>query len=76
MVYGTSSVHGGDDKRLTYGGKAGRHSTQLKNRLRELRHMSIEELQELSLQKAPNGCATELAIEAQKMIYKKRNWGY
>lgn len=76
MNYGTSSVHGGTDKRLTYGGKAGKHSTQLRNRLAELRSMSIEELQVLSLQKAQNGCATELAIEAQKMIYKKRNWGY
>lgn len=67
-------IHSGDEEQRKY--PAHRPSTQRKMMLEELRNMSIEELEQVSKEKAPNGCATKYALEAQKMLYKKKNWGY
>ena len=70
----TESLHKGNEKRNTYGQH--RRSTQKRFLLEELQAMTIEELKVVALEKAPNRCATERALEAQKMIYKKQQWGY
>ena len=75
-VAGRSSVavqHKGDEKRLTYGKH--KRSSQQKCLRDELNAMTDEQLREVSLEKAPNRCATERALEAQKLLYD-RNHGY
>lgn len=66
----TSVRHQGDEAKVTFNTK--RYSTRHK-RMREMfDSMTTEELKELANEKAPNGCATELAIEAQKYLYNFR----
>lgn len=75
-VAGRGSVavqHRGDEKRLTYGKK--KRSSQQICLQNELNAMTDEELREVSLEKAPNRCATEKALLAQKLLYQRRN-GY
>ena len=42
--------------------------------MKDLMSKTIEELQVIQNERAENGCYTEYAIEAQKMIYKKKNY--
>lgn len=73
-MYGTNLVCGGNEKRRNYGTrKCGAHFMRMQN---ELKAMTDEQLQEISKEKAPNGCSTEYAIEAQKTLYKRRTYGY
>lgn len=74
MSYGTSSLHCGNDKHKTYGQH--RRSSQKREMLKDLASKSVEELKVIQNERAENGCYTEYAIEAQKMIYKKQHWGY
>lgn len=74
-AHGTSRVCGGDEKRKSY--NTSRYSTRHKRMKQEFDSMSDEELIELTKQKAPNKCATELAIEAQKYLFnRKQTLGY
>lgn len=73
-----TGTHLGDDSNILYpcvahGTVGKRHSTitrELRKKLRE--ELPLEEVKALSLEKAPNGCATSLALEAQKALYWRR----
>lgn len=74
IAYGTYAVCGGNEKKRNYGThRCGSHFMRMQN---ELRSKTDEELEEISKEKAPNGCATEYAIEAQKTLYKRHQYGY
>lgn len=70
MRYSTSVVHTGDEKLQNFNTR--RYSTKHKRMKEYFDSLSDAELQELAAEKAPNRCATELAIEAQKYLYKRR----
>lgn len=65
-----SVSHGGDEVRRMYGAKKD-GATRRKREQEYLLSLTIEQLQEASLEKAPNGCATELAIKAQRVLYQR-----
>lgn len=69
---GTLALHHGNEKRKTYG--YSRYSLQKREMMKDLMSKTIEELQVIQNERAENGCYTEYAIEAQKMIYKKKNY--
>lgn len=71
-VRGTYALHCGNDKHKTYG--CCRISSQKREMMKDLRSKTMEELQVIQNERAANGCYTEYAIEAQKMIYKKHNY--
>lgn len=69
-MYGTSAVHCGNEPMVMFGaGKDG--ATRNRRKTDYIKSLSDEELRALSLEKAENRCYTELAIEAQKEIYKR-----
>lgn len=72
---GSYTVHRGNEKRQYYG----EHSDNQKRRMLEnvaIENMSDEELRHASLEKAPNGCATEIAVKAQRILYERlHGWG-
>lgn len=69
--HGTYAVHGGNEKKRNYGTyRCGAHFMRMQT---ELKTKTDEELIEISKEKAPNGCATEYAIEASKTLYKGVN---
>lgn len=66
--------HKGDEVQRRYGHSADK-ACRRKDEQAYLESMSVEQLRQTSLEKALNGCATELAIKAQRMIYERlHNW--
>lgn len=51
-----------------------RHSALARDLRAQLMTMPIEELKALTLEKAPNGCASELANEAYKILWKRKTY--
>lgn len=51
-----------------------RHSALARDLQKKLMEMPIEELKQLTLQKASNGCASSLAVEASKALWKRRTY--
>lgn len=51
-----------------------RHSAIARDLHKKLMEMPIEELKQLTLQKDSNGCASSLAVEASKALWKRRTY--
>lgn len=61
----------GDEEKKDYG--TPNYKQRMKRMKYELFHLPYEKLLEISNEKAPNGCATEMAVAARNVLWQRKH---